>query len=241
MMGSQPSSIFLGIEASCFNFLSLILTRAFVMCSVKAKFWELVWGLSASVCKYLMTSEIVQWLISKSLSSKTRGLCSPTFSKKLIPLSELSSVVLGNFLGGIEAFSLLNILLGGLLTMGISALLVVVMVQTLVISLSLAISSSLSHIACNSAIILTFLSILTWMACKVLLSLESVGITFSFIRSSSRARLSTLVARTSILLNFSSIVLLKAVCLVIKSLSMTSSSEGVILLLLSNNRITPSE
>src|SRR3954465_10251997 len=77
------------------------------------------------------------------------------------------------FLGGVEAFSLLNLLLlmiGGLLKLGVSALLVVVMVQTLVISLFLAISSSLSHIACNSAIILTFSSILTWMAFKVLLS-----------------------------------------------------------------------
>src|SRR3954454_3020426 len=112
------------------------------------------------------------------------------FSKFSIPLLELSSVVLDSFLGGVEAFYLLNLLLVGLLTMGISALLVVVMVQTLVNSLSLAISSSLSHIACNSAIILTFSSILTWMAFKVLISLESVGITFSFIisTSSSRAR-----------------------------------------------------
>lgn len=43
--------------------------------------------------------------------------------------------------------------------------------------LFLAISSSLSHLACNSAIILTFSSILTWMAFKVakgLLSMVSV-------------------------------------------------------------------
>src|SRR3954468_6643780 len=47
----------------------------------------------------------------------------------------------------------------------------------LVNSLSLAISSSLSHIAYNSAIILTFSSILTWMAfkvAKVFLSMVSV-------------------------------------------------------------------
>src|SRR3954466_11490705 len=120
----------------------------------------------------------------KVIIIKDQGAMISYFFKILIPLSDLSSVVLGSFLGGIEAFSLLNLLLVGLLIMGISSLLVVVMVQTLVNSLFLAISSSLSHIACNSAIILTFSSILTWMAFKVLLSLESVGITFIFIRSS---------------------------------------------------------
>src|SRR3954465_11094529 len=113
----------------------------------------------------------------KVIIIKDQGAMISYFFKILIPLSELSSVVLGSFLGGIEAFSLQNLLLVGLLTMGISALLVVVMVQTLVNSLSLAISSSLSHIACNSAIILIFSSILTWMAFKVakgLLSMVSV-------------------------------------------------------------------
>jgi hypothetical protein len=50
--------------------------------------------------------------------------------------------------------------------------------------------------------------------------------------STSRARLSTLGARVSILPNFSSTDLLKAVCLPMKSLSMTSSSEGAPLVLL---------
>src|SRR3954462_11160132 len=41
MMGSQLSSTFLGIEALCFNFSSLILMRASVTCLVKAKFISL--------------------------------------------------------------------------------------------------------------------------------------------------------------------------------------------------------
>ena len=80
MMGSQPSSIFLGIEASCFNFFSLIFIRALVMCSVKAKFWELVWGLSASFCKNLITSELLQ--SSKSIIIKgKRKIVSHTLKK----------------------------------------------------------------------------------------------------------------------------------------------------------------
>ena len=85
-----------------------------------------------------MTLEIVQLLMSKSLLSKTKGLLSPIFLKISAPLSESSSVVLDNFVGGVETYSSLTLLLlmvGGLLIFGVSALLVVVMVQTLVISL----------------------------------------------------------------------------------------------------------
>src|SRR4051812_38048307 len=65
-MGSQLYSTFLGIEASCFSFSSLILTRAFVMCLVKATCISLASGLLASFCKNIITSEILQPSISKS-------------------------------------------------------------------------------------------------------------------------------------------------------------------------------
>src|SRR3954464_9523828 len=59
-MGSQLSSTFLGIEHLCFSFSSLILTRAFVMCLVKATCISLASGLLASFCKNIITSEILQ-------------------------------------------------------------------------------------------------------------------------------------------------------------------------------------
>src|SRR3954469_22866556 len=61
---------------------------------------------------------------------------------------------------------------------------------------------------------------------KVLISLVSLEITLDLRISTSRTRLSTLEARASILSNFSSTDLLKAVCLLMKSLSKNSSSEG---------------
>src|SRR3954471_7900841 len=45
ILGSQPSSSFLGMEASSISFSSLTLIRAFVICSVKARLSVLVWGL----------------------------------------------------------------------------------------------------------------------------------------------------------------------------------------------------
>src|SRR3954463_12899861 len=66
IMGSQLSSTFLGIETLCFNFSSLILTRAYVMRLVKATCISLASGLLASFCKNRITSEILQPSISKS-------------------------------------------------------------------------------------------------------------------------------------------------------------------------------
>src|SRR3954465_3911548 len=66
MICSQLSSTFLGIEALCFNFSSLILMRAFVMCLVKATYISLASGLLASFCRNIITSEILQPSISKS-------------------------------------------------------------------------------------------------------------------------------------------------------------------------------
>src|SRR3954470_18941236 len=66
MMGSQLSSTFLGIEDLCFNFSSLILIRASVMCLVKATFIALASGLLASFFRNIITSEILQPSRSKS-------------------------------------------------------------------------------------------------------------------------------------------------------------------------------
>src|SRR3954469_25803943 len=65
-MGSQLSSNFLGIEALCFSFSSLILTRASVMCLVKATCISLASGLLASSFRNIITSDILQPSTSKS-------------------------------------------------------------------------------------------------------------------------------------------------------------------------------
>src|SRR3954470_4546254 len=44
IIGSRPSSSFLGMEASSLSFSSLTLIRALVICSVKARLSVLVWG-----------------------------------------------------------------------------------------------------------------------------------------------------------------------------------------------------
>src|SRR3954470_11183867 len=146
IMGSQLSSTFLGIEALCFNFSSLILIRAFVKCLVKATFIALALGLLASFCRNIITSEILQPSRSKSnLASKVADLLFPIFRK-------ISAFLLG-----------LGIVVKGMGTSCglLASTLVVVIVQIL---LFLAISSSLSHLACNLANSLTFSSILTCMA-----------------------------------------------------------------------------
>src|SRR3954469_20373426 len=66
IMGSQLSSAFLRIEALCFNFSSLILTRASIMCLVKATCISLASGLLASFCRNIITLEILQPSRSKS-------------------------------------------------------------------------------------------------------------------------------------------------------------------------------
>src|SRR3954466_5409469 len=67
IVGSQPSSNFLGMEASNLSFSSLALMRALVICSVKARLSVLVWGSLAILCKNVTTSEILQ--LSKSILS----------------------------------------------------------------------------------------------------------------------------------------------------------------------------
>ena len=47
----------------------------------------------------------------KVIIMKDQGLWSPNFPKISAPLSKSSPMVLGSFVGGVEAFSLLNLLL----------------------------------------------------------------------------------------------------------------------------------
>src|SRR3954465_1702891 len=103
IMGSQLSSTFLGIEALCFNFSSLILIRASVMCLVKATCISLASGLLASFCRNIMTSEILQ----------------PSRSKSNLASQVVDSLGLGIAVGGIGT------------SCGLVASILVVMVHTL--------------------------------------------------------------------------------------------------------------
>src|SRR4051812_29142176 len=64
IIGSQPSSSFLGMEASTLSLSSLTLIRALVICSVKARLSVLVWGSLNILCRKPITSGRVQ--LSKS-------------------------------------------------------------------------------------------------------------------------------------------------------------------------------
>src|SRR3954463_3131623 len=70
IIGSQPSSSFLGMQASILSLSSLALMRAFVICSVKARLSVLVWGSLDILCNRLITSERVELSKSISLLSK---------------------------------------------------------------------------------------------------------------------------------------------------------------------------
>src|SRR3954471_20717731 len=67
IIGSQPSSSFLGMEASSLSFSSLTLIRALVICSVNARLSVLVWGSLDILCRKPITSGKVQLSKSKSL------------------------------------------------------------------------------------------------------------------------------------------------------------------------------
>src|SRR3954468_135710 len=69
IIGSQPSSRFLGMEASTLSFSSLTLIRALVMCSVKARLSVLVWGSLDILCRKPIT-------LGKVYLSKSRSLLS---------------------------------------------------------------------------------------------------------------------------------------------------------------------
>src|SRR3954464_13725048 len=69
IIGSQPSSSFLGMEAYTLSFPSLTLIRALVICSVKARLSVLVWGFLDILCRKPITSGRVQLSKSRSLLS----------------------------------------------------------------------------------------------------------------------------------------------------------------------------
>src|SRR3954469_21731253 len=69
IIGSQPSSSFLGREASSLSFSSLTLIRALVICSVKARLSVLVWESLDILCRKPITSGKVQLSKSRSLLS----------------------------------------------------------------------------------------------------------------------------------------------------------------------------
>src|SRR3954469_8920222 len=66
IIGSQPSSRFLGMEASTLRFSFITLIRALVIFSVKARLSVLVWGSLDILCRKPITSGKVQ--LSKSRS-----------------------------------------------------------------------------------------------------------------------------------------------------------------------------
>src|SRR3954462_7147082 len=69
IIGFQPSSSFLGMEASSLSFSSLTLIRALVICSVKARLSVLVWVSLDILCRKPITSGKVQLSKSRSLLS----------------------------------------------------------------------------------------------------------------------------------------------------------------------------
>src|SRR3954470_13931091 len=69
IIGSYPSSSFLGMEASTLSFSSLILIRALVICSLKERLSVLVWGSLDILCRKPITSGKAQLSKSRSLLS----------------------------------------------------------------------------------------------------------------------------------------------------------------------------
>src|SRR3954463_9061787 len=92
-------------------------------------------------------------------------------------------------------------------------------------------SLSLAHLSLSFPNILMFSLICTWIALIGVVFLSSGGEVLILSISTSWAMLSTLKERISNLSNFSSTLLLKAFWVVIKSLSMVSSSEVEFLVL----------
>src|SRR4051812_354659 len=122
-MGSQLSSNFLGIKASCFNFSSLICIMALVICFVKATFISLALGVSASFCKNLITSVTLQPSKSKLFSSKVKGQLSPIFLNISAHLSGVLLIGFCTFLyitGNFHTLSDFTLVVGGLLALGVS-------------------------------------------------------------------------------------------------------------------------
>src|SRR3954470_9484434 len=69
IIGSQPSSRFLGMEDSILSFSSLTLIIALMICSLKARLSVLVWGSLDILCRKPITSGKVQLSKCRSLLS----------------------------------------------------------------------------------------------------------------------------------------------------------------------------
>src|ERR1041385_8459213 len=158
------------MDASTLSFSSLALIRAFVICSVKARFSVLVWGSVDILCSKLITSERVQ--LSKSMS---------LLSKVVVVSSRLTCLKASMFIGA--SSSMVEVIASPLIgPMGLgvcwvlkvwisSTTWIVAMVWCVGRLLILSSSSfSLAHLSLSLAIILTFSLICTWMA--------FIGVTF---------------------------------------------------------------
>src|ERR1041385_4308266 len=95
IIGSQPYSSFLGMEASSISFSSLTLIRALVICAVKAILSVLVWGSLDILCRKPITSGKVQLSKSRSLLSINEVVISfrLTFLKASMFIEVSSSMV----------------------------------------------------------------------------------------------------------------------------------------------------
>src|SRR3954469_22620758 len=83
IIGSQPYSSFLGMEASSLSFSSLTLIRALVICSVKARLSVLVWVSLDILCRKPITSGKVQ-LSNTTRNSSTCDLLSVTLHEMVV-------------------------------------------------------------------------------------------------------------------------------------------------------------
>src|ERR1041385_7666728 len=210
---------------------SIALMRAFVICSVKARLSVLVWGSLDILFSKLITSERVQ--LSKSIS---------LLSKVVVVSYRLTCLKPSMFIGvSSSTVELLASPLIGPMGLGVCWVLIVWVSSTIwIVSIVwcvgrlLILSSSyfsLAHLSLSLAIIIIFSLICNWIALIGVAFLSSSGEVLIFSISTSRAKLSTFKERLSNLANFSFTFLLKAFWVVIKYLSMFSSSEVGFLLL----------
>src|SRR3954463_8105502 len=232
IIGSQPSSRFLSMEASTLSFSSLALMRALVICSVKARLRVLVWGSLDILCRKPITSGKVQL-------SKSRSLLS---SKVVVISFRLTCLKSSMFIGvSSSTVEVITSPLIGPMGLGVCWVLrvwissttwIVAMVRCVGRLLILSSSSfSLAHLSLSLAIILIFSLICTWIAFIGVTFLSSRGEVLILSNSTSWAKLSTFDERLSNFSSFSSTLLLKAFWVVIKSLSILSNSEVEFLVL----------
>src|SRR3954465_9050382 len=201
IVGSQPSSSFLGMEASNLSFSSLALMRALVICSVKARLSVLVWGSLDILCKKVTTSEILQLSKSRSLLSSKVIVMSFRLTRSVVSMF-IASPLIGPMGPGAR----------WVLRVWVSSTTLIVATVWWVGRLLILSSSSLSlaHLSLSLASILMFSLICTWIAFIGVTVLSSRGEVLILSNSSSWAKLSTFQERSSSLFSFSSTLLLKA-------------------------------